>query len=164
MSENLEHTCCYCLRVKKKIKTNKKLSDGSSVFIDEHGKKWAGKRCPGCERLRVKTSLKYDAFKRHIVAQQLENDGYEIISKSYPLEARKQDKLYLVGIRYAFTSGDKVVFEQVGEELRCDIYAILFQGVRFLSSDKLSRVASNAIFFSKHMKKSISHKSLDGSV
>ena len=70
-----EVTCCYCLKKKLKIKTNKKLLDGSNIFSDDKGKKWAGKRCPDCERSRVKSSLKYDSFKRCIVAQQLVQDG-----------------------------------------------------------------------------------------
>ena len=140
-------TCCYCSQKRQKIKTTKKLMDGSYVYVDEKNKKWAGKRCPRCERFRVKSALKYNKFKRYVVIQQLKLSGFTILSHSYPIEVNKNNKNYLIGIRYAYLNGEKIVFEKTEEKFSCDFYAVLFQGVRFLSNSKFKLIASKTCKF-----------------
>ena len=45
--------CVYCGTEQTRIATDQKLKDGSIIYVDCRGKRWAGRRCPNCERKRV---------------------------------------------------------------------------------------------------------------
>ena len=104
MEQGNIRTCAYCRQDKAWIWGGKKLKDGSKVYTDENGLRWSGRRCPECERSRVYAAVRCDSFERDIIVRQFEDAGYEIVSKTLPLQVAKDGRTYTVGIKRAFTS------------------------------------------------------------
>ena len=54
--------CIYCNSTKQWIWSGKTLKDGSKIYTDSSGSRWAGRRCADCEKQRVQAAIKCDAF------------------------------------------------------------------------------------------------------
>ena len=72
----LSRLCRYCSNDKAHIFSGQILKDGSKVFRDEKGGRWAGWRCPGCERSRVRQSLARHKLSLETIVNKLEDGGY----------------------------------------------------------------------------------------
>ena len=81
--------CTYCENEKVRIWSGAKLKDGSRVFIDQKHQRWAGRRCPDCEKSRVQTAVKCDRFAKANILRELESKGFEIVSSAVPIKVRK---------------------------------------------------------------------------
>ena len=84
--------CSYCDREMSWTWSGKTLKDGSKVYLDEEGRKWSGRRCPECEKERVKLALRYDDFQWKMMTSQLEAEGYSLLNHSYPLKVKKDNE------------------------------------------------------------------------
>src|SRR5690606_25410681 len=54
----MKETCRICKEIKERI-MHKIYKDGSTVFVDDNGKRWWGLACPGCIKVLRK---KYDPY------------------------------------------------------------------------------------------------------
>src|SRR4051812_33007610 len=113
MSES-QRLCCYCHQYKPWLRTERRLRDGSRLYLDEKNQRWAGKRCPECERRRVRAALKCTHFDRELVFEELRKQGFEILSSTFPLKVKKDGHNHSVGVRYATTKGGQIVLEDEG--------------------------------------------------
>ena len=126
---NSSQKCVYCNRDKIRIWSGKQLKDGSKIYIDDSGKRWAGRRCPACEKKRVKFAIKLDTFKKKLIAEDLKAQGYKLKSFTYPLTAEKGGLVFSLGVQEASVKNGKIVLEN---ELNnsYDLYVLLFQTAR----------------------------------
>jgi hypothetical protein len=132
-------SCAYCKQDKVWLYSGKKLKDGSKVYVDSEAARWSGRRCPDCERSRVYAAVRCDSFERDIILRQLEENGFEVASRSLPLKATKDGRTYHVGVKRAFTENGRIVLEtpvEPGQEL----VALVFESVRILTTEQLNRL------------------------
>lgn len=141
MSEQVR-LCCYCHQYKPWLYTDKRLRDGSKLYVDDRNARWAGKRCPDCERKRVRAALKCTQFERELIFKELHNQGYEILSSTFPLKVRKDAKELTVGIRYASTQNGQIVLEDDGLQNTSDLCMVLFASTRILSKEQVDKLYS----------------------
>ena len=132
--------CFYCRKTKKKILTDKKLKDGSRVYVDLQGRKWSGRRCPDCERARVKAAVRCDRFERDHIFFQLEKAGYRILTRTLPFRVEKDGQDFKVGIRRAIAHEGKILVDESLEN-DADIYVLLFESIRLLSKDQVHSIS-----------------------
>lgn len=138
-TETATRVCHYCEQTKVWVWNRKKLRDGSKVYVDDGGSRWAGRRCPDCEKIRVQSAVKYDTFKRDNIIRELEKDGYQILSRCLPLRVEKDGVAYTVSVNYAQTKDGKVVLETPLSET-ADIHALIFETVRLFRSDQVEKI------------------------
>ena len=145
MSENpLQSTrkCSYCLTEKPWIWQGKRLRDGSRIFVDTTGKRWAGKRCPTCEGKRVRATIYCPNFEKENIIRALEEEGYDIISKTPPLQVRRGDEVRDVAIRHATLEGGAMRID-TGEEEEIKnnpLCVLVFQSIRVLPPGQLEKL------------------------
>ena len=132
--------CIYCQNQKIWRFRGDKAKDGSKIYVDHRGSRWAGKRCPDCEKKRVRAANKHDQFERTSIAQKLKASGYEVVSTASPMLVKKGDEYLTVGIRRAFTheSGTIVVEKPTEASEKTHLTALLFQTTKILPHDKLT--------------------------
>jgi hypothetical protein len=139
--------CDYCKENHTWIWEGQLYKDGSKIYLDEKAKRWSGKRCPGCERKRVNSAIKYTSFAKTIVFKELTKNNFIIKSKKYPFTVEKNGKDYLVGIEFAHTYEGKIILEKnTSANSEVDIVALVFKNVRLLSKNKINSLECD--FFS----------------
>lgn len=148
MLENKERLCVYCDKPKIWNWNGKKLKDGSKIFVDAQQKRWAGKRCPDCERGRVNAAIRCDSFEKNIIISQLIAAGYQIISKTLPLKVKRGGEILTVGVKRAYTENGQIVLESQTSENE-DLYALVFESVRICDVTQMNRLAPNISIFDK---------------
>lgn len=144
MSDN-QRLCSYCHQYKTWVWTQKKLRDGSKLYVDEKSSRWAGKRCPDCERKRVRAALKCTPFERNLIMSELRKQGYEILTKTFPLKVCKDHQEFSVGVRYASTKDGQILMEDDGIQHKEDLFVLLFTSTRLLSKSQIERLQAPAI-------------------
>ena len=132
--------CVYCQQQKVWIFRGDKAKDGSKIYTDAQGSRWAGKRCPDCEKKRVKAANKHDYFERTSIVQKLKASGYKVVSTSSPMIVEKDGEYSTVGIQRAFTSADgRIVVEDPTEASeKTQLVALLFQTTKLVSRKQLA--------------------------
>ena len=135
--------CIYCKIEKPWIFSGKKLKDGSKIYTNEFAVRWAGRRCPDCERTRVHAAVRCDSFERDLIIKQLEQSGFAVQSKTLPLKAEKNGKVYSVGIRHAHAENGGLTLNKPPKE-QADIYALVFSSVRVCTADQLANLEPSA--------------------
>lgn len=132
--------CVYCQQQKVWIFRGDKAKDGSKIYTDARGSRWAGKRCPDCEKKRVKAANKHDYFERTSIVQKLKASGYKVVSTSSPMIVEKDGEYSTVGIQRAFTSADgRIVVEDPTEASeKTQLVALLFQTTKLVSRKQLA--------------------------
>jgi hypothetical protein len=139
MIDQSKRVCGYCHLNRDWIWSGQKLKDGSKVYTDHAGHRWAGRRCPVCEKSRVATAVRHDAFDKDMIFQQFEERGYTIKSKTHPVLVEKSGDLLQVGIRRARMEEGKIIVE-AGADARDDIVALVFESVRLVTPDQLQHM------------------------
>jgi hypothetical protein len=135
-------SCAYCKEDKPWLFSGKKLKDGSKIYVDEKGQRWAGRRCPECERSRVYAAVRCDGFDRDIILRQFTDAGYTITSRTLPLKVTKDGETFTVVIKRAYAEGGKVVLETPVEPGH-DLVALVFESVRICTTQQLERMTPN---------------------
>lgn len=141
--------CNYCKHEKPWVWTGKKLKDGSRIYVDASNARWAGKRCPDCEKQRVQAAVKCDSFERELILKQLEERGFAVVSKTLPLKVSREGRTYTLNIKRAFTMDGRIIVEGLPEnnlEEGRDLVVLLFESVRICSPDQI-RVGAPGIQF-----------------
>ena len=138
--------CKYCGVEKAWIFSGKKLRDGSKIYTNEFAVRWAGRRCPECERKRVLAAVKCNAFEKDLIIKQLMDAGYEIKSSSFPVVVEKNGEKLKVGVRQAKVEDSKIILNK-GDTEDADLYALVFSSVRLCSKEKMKDLAEqNEVF------------------
>lgn len=132
-------TCTYCQKESPWIWKGAKLKDGSKVYVDDQGQRWAGRRCPACEKSRVQAAVRCDSFERDIILRRLVEAGYTIESRTLPIKVQKDGRSYTVGIKRAFVDGTKIVLETPVESGH-DLLALVFETVRICTADHMTKI------------------------
>lgn len=140
MDDSSSRICGYC-KVEREWNWNgHKLKDGSKIYTDATGNRWAGRRCPICEKSRVASAVRHDSFDREMIFQQLQEKGFTIKSKTHPVFAEKAGQTYQVGIRRARMDGANIIVESHADQ-RDDIVALVFESVRLVTPDQLQKMS-----------------------
>lgn len=139
MESGSMRVCAYCQAEKPWIWTGKRLRDGSKIYADDAGTRWAGRRCPACERSRVYAAVRCDGFERDIITKQLASAGFVVTSRTLPLKATKDGKEYTIGVKRACTEGGKIVLETPLDQ-GCDLVALVFESVRLATTEQLAKM------------------------
>lgn len=137
--------CKYCRKEKTWVWNQKRLKDGSKVFVNETNHRWAGRRCPDCEKERVRAALTLDEFTRDLLEGELLAQGYEITSKKkFPILVEKDGRQFVVRpIRAHMQNGKIEVAERYNHFQKSkkpgqpeDLLIFLFNTVRLLPLDQ----------------------------
>jgi hypothetical protein len=144
MSEN-KRLCDYCHQYRPWLWTEKRLKDGSKQYVDDKNARWAGKRCPDCERKRVRAALKCTAFERDLVFKELQKQGFEILCSTFPLRVKKEGREFTVGVRYATTKNGQIVLEDDGLQNSSDLYVLLFASARTVTKEQVERLSIQTV-------------------
>jgi RNase P/RNase MRP subunit p29 len=131
--------CGYCNAVRVWNWNGQKMKDGSKVYLDENGNRWAGRRCPVCEKSRVAAAVRHDSFDRAMIFQQLTDKGFVIKSKTHPVMVEKDGQAFQVGIRRARTVDGSILIESPADA-RDDIVALVFESVRLCTPEQIKGV------------------------
>ena len=129
--------CAYCEQEKVRIWSGAKLKDGSKVFIDHKHQRWAGRRCPDCEKSRVQTAVKCDRFAKGNILRELDGKGFEIVSSAVPIKVRKDGIEFTVGMRRAYMDNGSIVIENELES-GVDMVALVFGTVRIATPEQIA--------------------------
>ncbi|MEY4630987.1 MAG: hypothetical protein RIQ81_1107 [Pseudomonadota bacterium] len=129
--------CAYCEQEKVRVWSGAKLKDGSKVFIDHKHQRWAGRRCPDCEKARVQTAVKCDRFAKANILRELEAKGFEVVSSAVPIKVKKDGNEFTVGMRRAFMDGQNIVVDNEGET-GVDMVALVFETVRLFIPEQIA--------------------------
>jgi hypothetical protein len=132
-------TCGYCNAERVWNWNGQKMKDGSKVYMNEVGHRWAGRRCPVCEKSRVAAAVRHDSFDREMIFQQLLEKGFTIKSKTHPVTVEKEGVSYQVGIRRARTVDGSILIDSPAEP-RDDIVALVFESVRICTPEQIKGV------------------------
>jgi len=133
--------CSYCNTEKTWNWNGRKLKDGSRIYVDASGSRWAGRRCPDCERARVYAAVRCDSFDRDIIVRQLEEKGFVVNTRSLPLTATRDGKNFRVAVKRAWAHGSGIVIESPPES-SADIVALIFESVRLVTPEQLAKIAT----------------------
>jgi len=139
MEGNKTRTCGYCETERVWNWNGQKMKDGSKVYTDERGHRWAGRRCPVCEKSRVAAAVRHDSFDREMIFQQLVDKGFRVKSKTHPVTVEKDGQTYQVGIRRARTVDGSILIESPAD-VRDDIVALVFESVRLCTPEQIKGV------------------------
>jgi len=138
--------CRYCGVEKAWIYSGKKLRDGSKIYTNEFAVRWAGRRCPECERKRVLAAVKCNAFEKDLILKKLKEAGYKIKSSAFPVIIEKDGEKLRVGVKQAKVEDGKIVLNKSDPE-EADLYALVFSSVRLCSKEKMAELAGQMEIF-----------------
>jgi hypothetical protein len=139
MVNQASRVCGYCHKSHPWNWSGQKLRDGSKVYLDHSGHRWAGRRCPVCEKSRVASAVRHDSFDRDMIFQQLTERGFEITSKTHPVLVERAGQTLQVGIKRARMEGSAIMIESAADE-RDDIIALVFESVRLITPEQLQNM------------------------
>ncbi len=132
--------CGYCQCTRDWLWSGAKLKDGSKVYLDKQGHRWAGRRCPNCEKSRVATAVRHDNFDKEMIFQQLTDRGFTIVSKPHPLMVEKAGQTYQVGIKRARMENGNILLESKAD-VKDDIVALVFESVRLVTPEQMNSMS-----------------------
>jgi hypothetical protein len=112
------------------------MKDGSKVYTDTSGLRWAGRRCPQCEKSRVASAVRHDDFDKDMIFRQFESNGYTIKSRTHPFMIEKDGQVFQLGVRRAKTEGANITIESQ-PDLKDDIVALVFESVRIVTPEQI---------------------------
>lgn len=139
--------CVYCGEEKPWIFSGKKLRDGSKVYTNEFAVRWAGRRCPDCEKQRVHAAAKCNAFEKEQVIETLEKAGFSVSGDTLPITVEKDGQVNMVGVRKARASEGEILLSQpVSSDT--ELYALVFSSVRICTREQLLRMKDQIRVFS----------------
>ena len=85
--------CAYCGGLVGWHWNGQRLKDGSKVYLDAEGRRWAGRRCASCEKKRVQTAIRFNRFDRELVTKELAARGYRVKKFANPIVAETAGKI-----------------------------------------------------------------------
>ncbi len=138
--------CPYCLQEDTWDFADLKLKDGTKVYVNAAGARWAGRRCPSCEKLRVKYAVTYDDFERKQISEALQKDGYQLLADSMPLKAQRQGQILSVHVRRAYIRAGSLVVDQAPPP-HDGLTVILFQEVRILDTKQIDALQEKMLTY-----------------
>ena len=128
--------CTYCDQKKTHLLTDSRLKDGSRIYVDQEQRRWAGRRCPDCERYRVKETLRFTKDEKLEITQALSEEGYSLLGFHEPLTATKGDHKITVDVVRATLDNENLRFKNP-PDLSRDLCVILFRSLRIVDPKQL---------------------------
>lgn len=140
--ESKNFRCCdYCGRMVLRQWRGKRLKDGSKIYHDAAGQRWAGKRCADCEKKRVRTAIKFNRFDRMLVTRELEAEGYKIKKFANPMIVEADGQTYRIPIRKAYTDGRKITVEEPLNAEEAESFLLVFSSSRIFSREQIAKMS-----------------------
>ncbi len=140
--------CTYCGLEKTRIYSGKRLRDGSRIYTNEFASRWAGRRCPDCERKRVNAAIHCDRFERDMILRELIDQGYTVVSSTLPIKVSKDEREYEVEVRHAVTHDGKITLDHPTDNSE-KLYAIVFSSVRLCTTEVLGNLKESMSVYPK---------------
>jgi hypothetical protein len=137
-------TCGYCHQSKLFVWNGKKMGDGSKLYTDDTGSRWSGRRCPECERKRVQAAVKFGAFEKNLLIQQIEAQGFKVTKFKDIVTAEKEGATYTFQARRGATTKDGQIILDCESEAETDFTIILFQSTRICTKDQMNKLNPTA--------------------
>ena len=144
--------CAYCDQEKAWIFSGKKLRDGSRIYTNEFAARWAGRRCPDCERQRVYAAMKCNAFEKQQVFDKLREAGFQVRGDTLPVLVEKDGRTASVAVRKARAEGGEIILNQPADS-DAELYALVFSSVRICTREQLERMQGQVKVFSSGRRK-----------
>ena len=130
--------CDYCQKSVAWRWSGKRLKDGSRIYLDDKGRRWAGKRCAACEKARVQTAIRFNRFDRIAITKKLEEAGYKIKKFSNPVIVEEEEgKIKHISLRKAYIDETGINLEQPLDE-QVESYLLVFTSSRIFTKEQLS--------------------------
>ena len=137
----LSRICRYCSQDKAHLFGGQILQDGSKVFRDEQGGRWAGWRCPDCERKRVRKTLGRHKIPIEAVLQKLESSGYVIRQVRPVLQVEKNGNIFRVSTCLGQIEAGNIKIRIDKDQLeKNDVHVVVFSSLRVLNSEQINQI------------------------
>ena len=130
--------CEYCRRDIAWLWSGKRQRDGTKIYLDHQGRRWSGKRCAECEKVRVQTAARFSRFDRISITNRLRQEGYRVVKFSNPIVVRKKDgSIKRIALRKALINGSKIALEEPLDTC-ADSCMLVFSYSRIFTKEQLS--------------------------
>ena len=137
----LSRRCRYCSKDKAHIVSGQVLRDGTKVFRDEKGCRWAGWRCPACERSRVSDASRRNKIPLESVAKKLEEDGYKLKQLRPILQVEKDGQLFRVSTCLGKVENGQIKIKGAVESpKKNELHVVVFPTIRILNSHQMIQI------------------------
>jgi len=137
----LSRHCRYCFQDKAHVFSGQILQDGSKIFRDEKGGRWAGWRCPDCERKRVRQTLSRNKVPLEVVLQKLKSSGYTVKQVRPMLRVEKNGQIFRVSTCLGHIEDGDIQIRIDEKQLeKNDIHVVVFSSLRVLNSKEISQI------------------------
>lgn len=135
--------CGYCYRQVCWHWRGKRLKDGSKIYLDAEGRRWAGRRCPSCEKQRVQTAIRFSRFDRMLVTKELAARGYQVKKFANPIVAEADGQTHYIPVRKACTDGRAITIEEpLNDNDSSAPCVLLFSSSRVFSRAQIAQMAA----------------------
>lgn len=146
MSQPRTRICSYCHEERSWLWNGNVLKDGTKIYTDEHEKRWAGRRCPPCERRRVAKALRTDKLEKEVISNSLKKHGFEFENID---QVKMGEKLNNLEVRHAYAQDGQVVLEKGLDPDSDNLYAVVFYTVRLLDNEGMRKLSEGATITSQ---------------
>lgn len=135
--------CVYCGQLVVWRWHGQCLKDGSKIYLDAQGRRWAGRRCASCEKKRVQTAIRFNRFDRELVTKELAARGYRVKKFANPIVAEADGKTYHIPVRKACTDGRAITIEEPLPADSAESCVLLFSSSRVFSREQIQQMAAS---------------------
>ena len=135
--------CVYCGRLIVWHWHGQRLKDGSKVYLDAQGRRWAGRRCASCEKQRVQTAIRFNRFDRSLLTKELAARGYRVKKFANPIIAEAEGKTYRIPVRKACTDGRAITIEEPLADDCAESFVLLFSSSRVFSREQIEQMTAS---------------------
>ena len=140
MTAAQQRQCIYCQRLVGWRWQGQRLKDGSKIYLDEQGRRWAGRRCPSCEKQRVQTAIRFNRFDRMLLTKELAARGYRVKKFANPIVAEANGKTCYIPVRKACTDGRAITIEEPLPQDETESCVLLFSSSRVFSRAQIQQM------------------------
>lgn len=130
--------CYYCGEKKVRRATGRQLSDRSHEHADENGRRWLGRRCPGCASARGRPHDDTYGLKRTAVVAALRQRDYDVAVDAASIVASSRSGEQVVDVVTAWDDGQRVFAQGGGPSPGCGLVAMVMQTVNLVSVDEFN--------------------------
>lgn len=134
--------CAYCGRLVGWHWNGQRLKDGSKIYLDAQGRRWAGRRCASCEKKRVQTAIRFNRFDRELVTKELAARGYRVKKFANPIVVEAAGKICHIPVRKACTDGRAITIEAPLPDDSAESCVLLFSSSRVFTRAQIQQMTA----------------------